>query len=65
MVMTLSLQLLPNEEQESSDSDENESYEAIWKPTSPTGPPLRKFNQMDFVFLKVLGKGSFGKVGSV
>ncbi|XP_064604272.1 protein kinase C delta type-like isoform X2 [Liolophura sinensis] len=53
------------------DDDDSECYEEIWaKPDAPINPPeydtpafpLRKYSPSDFVLLKVLGKGSFGKV---
>lgn len=53
------------------DDDDSECYEEIWaKPDAPINPPeydtpafpVRKYSPSDFVLLKVLGKGSFGKV---
>ncbi len=51
-----------------SDSDsEFDAYEPLWtddgQPIKPNAMPrVRKFTAQDFSFLKVLGKGSFGKV---
>ncbi|XP_035677707.1 protein kinase C delta type-like [Branchiostoma floridae] len=53
------------------DIDDDEGvYEKMWEVELPPVPPrstsirkpLRNFSEEDFVFMKVLGKGSFGKV---
>ena len=54
------------------DSSDDDSYKQIWDvgdvlPGQPGGSQvpaveIRKFKPEDFMFLKVLGKGSFGKV---
>ncbi|XP_012945411.1 protein kinase C delta type [Aplysia californica] len=59
--------LIGADEDEEEESDDDSSYQQVWDvddvPTAQVpAVEIRKFKPEDFTFLKVLGKGSFGKV---
>ncbi|BFZ10506.1 hypothetical protein BsWGS_13544 [Bradybaena similaris] len=56
---------LLDDEDEDEENEDDRNYQEVWGTDNvPHAPPveMRKFKPEDFNFLKVLGKGSFGKV---